>query len=94
MIAGMEMYQVCRYPVPENLRFFVMIDLCDGYTTFSAFSLQTLDLQRSGTPARAVANMVASIVLCIGAVAVGHYIGAWFNGGATQIAQITLEEEA
>ena len=83
-----------RYPVSENLRLFVMIGLCGGYTTFSAFSLQTLDLLRNGTPARAVANIVASIVLCIGAVAVGHYIGARFNGGATQIAQITIEEEA
>lgn len=34
MIVRMEMYQVCRYPVPENLRFFVMIGLCGGYTTF------------------------------------------------------------
>lgn len=32
----------------ENWRLFVMVGLCGGYTTFSAFSLQTLDLMRGG----------------------------------------------
>ena len=39
-----------RYPVSENVRLFVMIGLCGGYTTFSSFSLQTLDLLRVGAP--------------------------------------------
>lgn len=26
------------HPVPENIRLFVMVGLCGGYTTFSAFS--------------------------------------------------------
>src|SRR4051812_1089831 len=37
-----------RFPVSENVRLFVMIGLCGGYTTFSSFSLQTLDLMRNG----------------------------------------------
>lgn len=83
-----------RYPVSENLRLFVMIGLCGGYTTFSSFSLQTLDLMRSGGTTRAAVNVVASVVLCIGAVAVGHLIASHLNGGARQIAQIAIEEEA
>src|SRR5579862_5935579 len=43
-----------KYPVSENLRLFVMIGLCGGFTTFSAFSLQTLDLLRSGAFLRAM----------------------------------------
>ena len=35
-----------KYPVSENLRLFVMVGLCGGFTTFSAFSLQTLVLRR------------------------------------------------
>lgn len=83
-----------RYPVSEDFRLFVMIGLCGGYTTFSSFSLQTLDLLRSGAMTRAALNIVLSVVLCVIAVAAGHWIGAYFNGGATEIAQITIEEEA
>ncbi|HMN71080.1 MAG TPA: fluoride efflux transporter CrcB [Rhodoblastus sp.] len=83
-----------KFPVSENLRLFVMVGLCGGYTSFSSFSLQTLDLLRSGATARAAINVVASVVLCVAAVAVGHLIAAQFNGGDVRIAQIALEEEA
>jgi fluoride exporter len=61
-----------RYPVSENMRIFVMIGICGGFTTFSSFSLQTFDLARSGAWARALANIVLSVVLCVAAVAAGH----------------------
>jgi CrcB protein len=82
-----------RYPMSETVRLFVMVGLCGGYTTFSSFSLQTLDLLRSGAMLRAGINVAASVVLCIAAVAAGHLIAAQMNGGATQIAQIAIEEE-
>lgn len=83
-----------RYPVSEELRIFVMVGICGGYTTFSSFSLQTLDLLRGGSPTKAAFNIVLSVTLCILAVAAGHYIASYFNGGAEQIAQTTLEEDA
>ncbi len=83
-----------RYPAPEGLRLFVMIGFCGGYTTFSSFSLQTLDLLRTGGYARASLNVGASIALCIAAVSVGHFMAAHLNGGAQRIAQTVLEEEA
>jgi CrcB protein len=63
-----------RYAVPDNLRLFVMVGLCGGFTTFSSFSLQTFDLLRAGAWGRALANIVASVVLCLAAVAVGHLL--------------------
>ena len=83
-----------RFPVSENVRLFVMVGICGGYTTFSAFSLQTLDLLRSGGTIRALFNIFLSLVLCIGAVAVGHVIASHWNAGAVRIAQIDIEEDA
>ena len=83
-----------RFPVSENFRLFVMIGICGGFTTFSSFSLQTLDLVRAGGLGRAALNIGLSVVLCVGAVALGHIIAARLNGGATQVAQIAIEEEA
>jgi CrcB protein len=83
-----------RYQVPESIRLFVMVGLCGGYTTFSAFRLQTLDLMRSGANLRALINVIASAVLCICAVAAGHLAASHFNAGAKQIAQSTIEEES
>lgn len=83
-----------RYPASDTLRLFVMVGVCGGFTTFSSFSLQTLDLMRAGAMDRAAVNIGASVVLCIAGVAAGHAIGAHFNGGAQAIAQAPIEEEA
>lgn len=83
-----------RYPVSEEWRLFFMVGVCGGYTTFSAFSLQTLELARNGALVRAGLNIVLSVVLCIVAVAVGHLAAAGLNGGAEAIAQADVEEEA
>lgn len=68
--------------------------LCGGYTTFSSFSLQTLDLLRGGSPGRAAFNVAASVALCVGAVVIGHLVASQLNDGAVQIAQSAIEEEA
>jgi fluoride exporter len=83
-----------RYPTSENVRLFVMTGICGGYTTFSAFSLQTFDLMRGGASGRAILNVVLSVVLCVCAVALGHWAASRLNDGATAIAQISIEEEA
>ena len=82
-----------RFPAPETVRLFVMVGICGGFTTFSSFSLQTLDLLRAGAPFRAGVNIVASVMLCVLATAVGHYIASQINGGTRAIAQVMIEED-
>ncbi|MFA5632388.1 MAG: fluoride efflux transporter CrcB [Porticoccaceae bacterium] len=51
-------------------RSFLMVGFLGAFTTFSAFSLDTLALWQNGQPLLAVAYVVASLVLCLGGVAV------------------------
>src|ERR1700760_2736040 len=81
-----------RFPASDNLRLFVMVGICGGFTTFSSFSLQTLDLLRAGAPFRAGVNVVASVVFCVLSVALGHFVASQINGGAKAIAQTMIEE--
>ncbi|WP_290785086.1 fluoride efflux transporter CrcB [Halomonas sp.] len=53
------------------------IGLLGGYTTVSSFSLQTLMLWQEGRPRAALANVVATLVPGLCAVAVG----VWLAGG-------------
>jgi fluoride exporter len=68
-----------RVVVPVNAQAFVMVGLCGGFTTFSAFSLQTLELARDGRLLYAGANIVLSVVLCLGTVALGHWLATLFG---------------
>jgi fluoride exporter len=61
-----------RFLAGTTARQFVMIGLLGGYTTFSAFSLQTLDLARDGEWLLAAAYIAGSVVLCLAAVWLGH----------------------
>ena len=68
-----------RFDASLNAKAFVMVGICGGYTTFSAFSLQTLALMHDGAWLRAGAYILASVVLCLVAVWVGHAIAQLVN---------------
>jgi CrcB protein len=53
----------------------LMTGVFGGFTTFSAFSLQTLLLAQDGRWALAIANVVLSVTLCLLAVAAGWAVG-------------------
>lgn len=53
----------------------LMTGLLGGFTTFSAFSLQTLVLAQQGRWVDASANVVLSVFLCLAAVWLGWHVG-------------------
>ena len=53
--------------------------VCGGYTTFSSFSLQTLNLLRDGEWFYAAGNILLSVLLCLIAVWIGYVLGNKFN---------------
>jgi CrcB protein len=68
-----------RLFVSATARQFVMLGLLGGFTTFSSFSLQTLNLLRDGEWLQAGTNIVGSVLLCLMAVWLGHVIAVSLN---------------
>jgi CrcB protein len=68
-----------RWMVGSLPRQFFMIGICGGYTTFSSFSLQTLNLARDGQWGYAMLNAGLSLVLCLGGVWLGFLAGETLN---------------
>jgi CrcB protein len=60
-------------------RYFLMIGVMGGYTTFSTFSLQTLDLFNNHQPGLAVLNVALSMMLCLLGVWLGQMCGGAFR---------------
>lgn len=54
-----------------QLRSLILIGLLGGYTTFSSFSIETINLMENGQALSAVANIFLSTILCI--------LAAWFG---------------
>lgn len=80
-----------RHAAAENIRLFVMVGVCGGFTTFSSFGLQTFDLLRTGAWGRALCNVLLSVLLCLLSVGLGHVV-AQHAVSRTAITQTEVEE--
>ncbi len=64
-----------RMDVGSIWRAALLVGLLGAFTTFSTFSIETLNLVEEGAYTRALMNVVLSVVLCIVAAWVGVKLG-------------------
>jgi len=69
-----------RLALGGEWRALVLVGLLGAFTTFSTFSMETLNLLEEGAHLRAALNVLLSVVLCLGAAWVG--VGLARNIGA------------
>jgi CrcB protein len=60
-----------RWDVSPVVRLGLMVGLLGGFTTFSSFSLEVVNLLQNGAFLRALAYVLASVIVCVAAAAIG-----------------------
>ncbi len=76
LLAGACMSWSERHQLAPSLRVFLLTGALGGFTTFSAFGVETIALQRAGKPGLALANVALQLIVGLGAAALGWRWGA------------------
>lgn len=71
-------YFALHWSPPPEFRAFLMVGLLGAFTTFSAFSLDVVNLWEKGAFMMALGYMMASVILSIAALAGGLILGRAF----------------
>lgn len=67
-------YVASMASLPPIVRGALIPGLCGGFTTFSAFSLETIAMWRSAETTKAVLYTISSLLLCLAATVLGHRV--------------------
>jgi fluoride exporter len=70
-LIGVLLRQFLNMQVSPELRAFLIVGFCGGFTTFSTFSAETLGLIEGGEYARATGYVILSVSLCLAATFAG-----------------------
>jgi len=73
-IGGVVLGLAERAAVGSDIRLILITGLCGGLTTFSTFSVETIQLVTEGKVRRAALSVAGNLVLGIGAAAVGYLL--------------------
>ena len=74
MLMGVVFVLAQRELLSDELRLLLAVGLLGAFTTFSTFSIDTLVLVQNGAWGRAGLNVLASVLLCLAACAVGMFV--------------------
>ncbi|MCH2668500.1 MAG: fluoride efflux transporter CrcB, partial [Gammaproteobacteria bacterium] len=66
--------------ISEKARLFVVVGFLGGFTTFSAFSFESLNLLRSGHSITALTYMLLTLVITLLVTCLGYIIGRAISG--------------
>ncbi|MGL5889905.1 MAG: fluoride efflux transporter CrcB [Bacteroidia bacterium] len=69
IVMGIVLWQFAARPADAPVKLFLITGFCGGFSTFSTFSFETLELFRRGHAALGVLNITISIALCIAVLA-------------------------
>lgn len=64
-----------RFNIGPEWRAGILVGLLGSFTTFSTFSIETLNLLEQGDMLRAFSNIVLSVIVCLAAVWLGIILG-------------------
>jgi CrcB protein len=75
LLGAVAIYAIESGSVSTPMRLFLAVGLCGGFTTFSSFAYETLDVATRGMPLRAGGYALLSVTLCLVAVFAGGALG-------------------
>jgi CrcB protein len=78
VIGIMYVWLMERMGARPELRAFLIVGVLGGFTTFSSFSLETVTLLMQESYTKAVANVVVSVLLCVGCTWLGIQLARQF----------------
>jgi CrcB protein len=70
---------VVQLLAPSELRLFLVSGVLGGFTTYSSFNEETLLLMRTGAWGTAVVNLIATVIACLAAGALGVIVARSFR---------------
>ena len=64
-----------RWLVQPNIRLFLTVGILGGFTTFSTFSYETIEMFRGGNTSFGLLSVFGSVIVCLGATWAGSIAG-------------------